>query len=115
MQDYNYFKSNAFELTLEVGYCKYPHANSLPAYWDDNKNSLIEFLRQASMGIQGSILDATSGAAIEGATIHVDGIDHDIVSRQDGSYWRLLVPGTYSVSISAEGLAFLKKAQLSII
>ena len=46
MQDYNYFHSNCFEITLELSCCKFPYARELEKYWNDNKNALLAFIRK---------------------------------------------------------------------
>lgn len=48
MQDFNYVKANAFEITLELGCEKFPNASSLPEYWLDNKEALLNFIEQVS-------------------------------------------------------------------
>ena len=42
------------------------------------------------------------GTAVPHAKISVDGIKHDIYAADAGDYWRLLVPGKYNVTVSAE-------------
>lgn len=102
MQDYNYLHSNCFELTIEMSCKKFPVQSTLQSYWDANKVSLLTFLSQVHTGIKGFIQSET-GAAINHAIISVSGINHDIYSAHDGDYWRLLIPGQYSVSVSAPG------------
>jgi carboxypeptidase D len=46
MQDYNYIRSNCFEITVEQGCRKFPPAADLPKYWLENKNPLLAFLDQ---------------------------------------------------------------------
>lgn len=48
MQDYNYFHSNCFEITLELSCCKYPYARELEKYWSDNKQALLAFIEKVS-------------------------------------------------------------------
>ena len=103
MQDYNYFLSNCFELTIEAGNCKYPMRDDLNAYWDMNRDSMLHYIQQADIGLSGSILDALSGKPIAQAVLKVDEIDHDVESVSDGSYWRLLMPGLYHVTVSKQG------------
>lgn len=44
MQDYNYLKSNDFEITLEIGCTKFPLAEKLPQFWLENKDALMAFI-----------------------------------------------------------------------
>jgi hypothetical protein len=116
MQDFNYLSSNDFEITLELGCDKYPPASQLKQEWEDNKDSLIEFMWMAHMGVKGTVTDAESGKAMPNALIQVknvtrvgkghrrsDLINHDVTTVHDGDYWRLLTPGEYELTASAEG------------
>lgn len=46
MQDWNYLKTNCFEVTIELGCVKYPMAKDLPKYWEQNRRSLLQFIHQ---------------------------------------------------------------------
>ncbi|XP_012216053.2 carboxypeptidase D-like [Linepithema humile] len=102
MQDFNYARSNAFEITFELSCCKYPPGSTIPDQWRLNKESLIKYLEQAHIGIKGFVRDK-DGNPIQSANIVVEGINHNITSTADGEYWRLLLPGTYSVYATAWG------------
>ncbi|KAL0266576.1 UNVERIFIED_CONTAM: hypothetical protein PYX00_009080 [Menopon gallinae] len=102
MQDFNYMRSNCFEITFELSCCKYPNASQLVRYWNLNRESLINFISLAHMGVKGVVKD-DKNQPIEGAKIVVDGIDHDIVTSSRGEYWRLLVPGNYQIRAKAHG------------
>jgi len=113
MQDFNYLASNCFEITLELGCDKFPPADQLESFWNDNKNALYNYIWQVHDGIKGVVTDATSGAPIPNAAINVVNvtngvnqlIDHHVVSAADGDYYRLLIPGTYDVTVTAQGYA----------
>ena len=102
MQDYNYLNSNCFEITVEQGCVKFPYAHELESIWDANKEALLKYIEEVHKGVKGFIRDV-NGNAISGAIINVKGRDHSIHSVDDGDYWRLLVPGTYTLEVSAEG------------
>ncbi|XP_015114508.1 carboxypeptidase D [Diachasma alloeum] len=102
MQDYNYARSNALEITFEVSCCKYPSADMMPEHWRLNKESLIKYLEQANIGFKGLVVD-TEGRPIEAAQVGVDGINRNVTTTNHGEYWRLLLPGEYDVYASAWG------------
>lgn len=51
MQDYNYIWAQCFEITLELSCCKYPRKEMLPSFWNNNKDSLIEYIKQVHIGL----------------------------------------------------------------
>jgi len=103
MQDWNYLHSNCFEITVEVGCTKYPWAADLSNYWAANEYSLLVYMSQVHKGVKGFVVDGLTGLPVANASIGVSGIDHVIKSARDGDYWRLLSPGSYQVTASADG------------
>ena len=64
MQDWNYLKTNDFEITLELGCYKYPPHTQLKEYWDDNREALIAFIERVHTGIKGFVIDKSTGEPI---------------------------------------------------
>ena len=102
MQDWNYLQTNDFEITLELGCTKYPRHQQLQQYWKDNKESLLSFMEAVHIGFKGFVVDS-EGKAVSNATIRVEGVGHTVTTTALGEYWRLIVPGTYTVTAEAPG------------
>ncbi|XP_042274282.1 probable carboxypeptidase X1 isoform X1 [Thunnus maccoyii] len=103
MNDFSYLHTNCFEVTVELSCDKFPHASELPTEWENNRESLLVYMEQVHRGIKGVVRDKDTEAGIADAIIKVEDIDHHIRSVADGDYWRLLNPGEYRVTASAEG------------
>ncbi|XP_067438264.1 carboxypeptidase M [Thunnus thynnus] len=101
MQDYNYVWAQCLELTLEVSCCKYPPAKELPALWTDNRKSLLAFIQQVHLGVKGRVLNG-SGVPVQNAVVEVKGRKNMCPFRTDqhGEYYRLLLPGNYSFTVT---------------
>ncbi|XP_003479838.3 carboxypeptidase N catalytic chain [Cavia porcellus] len=102
MQDFNYLHTNCFDITLELSCNKFPHQEELEREWLGNREALIQFLEQVHQGIKGMVLDENNNN-LTGAVISVTGINHDVTAGEQGDYFRLLLPGTYTVTATAPG------------
>ncbi|XP_045536626.1 carboxypeptidase D isoform X1 [Papilio machaon] len=102
MQDYNYLWHGCMEITLEISCCKYPPAHELPKYWADNQQALIKYLAEAHRGAHGFVMDE-NGNPVERAAVRVKGRDVTYHTTKYGEFWRILLPGTYRLDVSAEG------------
>ncbi|XP_028651619.1 carboxypeptidase N catalytic chain [Erpetoichthys calabaricus] len=102
MQDFNYLHTNCFDITLELSCNKFPPEQDLEREWLGNREALVSYIEQVHQGIKGMVYDENNNG-IRDATIIVDGINHDITSGAAGDYFRLVLPGTYTVTAKAKG------------
>ncbi|XP_023346560.1 carboxypeptidase M [Eurytemora carolleeae] len=101
MQDYNYVHSNALEITVELTCCKYPPAATLVSHWLDNRNALIAYLEQVHTGVKGVVMDSR-GNPVPGAVVVVNR-GKSVKTTNQGEYWRVLSPGTYTLMAQQGG------------
>lgn len=105
-QDYmNYFQ-NCREVTMELSSVKLVDSDELPAYWNYNRQALLDYLEQATYGLRGIVTDSVTHEPLE-AMVFVN--SHDYLNSHvysfplHGDYYRYLFEGTYSVTYSAPG------------
>lgn len=100
MQDFNYLYTNDMEITLELSCCKFPKRYYLNKEWERNRESLLAYLEQVHRGVRGMVTNS-GGEAVEGAVITVEQdsglLGKNVTSSGRGEFWRLLLPGTYTV------------------
>jgi len=104
-QDYmNYFQG-CREVTIELSDVKMLSSDQLPAHWEYNKRSFINYIDNVLYGIRGIVTDSL-GNPLD-AMISV--VDHDFDSSQVftdpdiGDYHRMIASGTYDILINSEG------------
>ena len=103
MQDWNYIWENDFDITLEQNEVKWPNSNQLASLWEDHREPMLVYLEEIHDGVRGIVSIADTGEPLS-ASISVQGIDHDILpDPENGDYYRLLPPGTYSITAHAFG------------
>ncbi|EFA10782.2 carboxypeptidase D [Tribolium castaneum] len=103
MQDYNYAFHGCMEITLEISCCKYPSAEDLPQFWEENRMALLNYCVEAHRGVTGQILDRATLKPIAHAALRVSGRNITFRTGKTGEFWRLLLPGNYELEVTAEG------------
>ncbi|MBT7376540.1 MAG: DUF2817 domain-containing protein [Candidatus Marinimicrobia bacterium] len=110
MQDWNYVWESDFEITLEQNETKWPNSDQLPGLWEEHREPMIAYIEQVHKGIRGVILDSESSMPLNG-TILVEGIEHNVFTdSENGDYYRLLTPGTYT--ITAQSFGYVSESQI---
>lgn len=115
MQDFNYIFSNCFEISVELSCCKYPNATQLESEWRNNSSPLLNYMKQVHLGVKGVVVDSMTRDPIHKAVLQVEGIQHTIVTTERGEFWRLLLPGTYNLTIRAVGYNTLRRENVQVL
>jgi carboxypeptidase D len=103
MQDWDYRFAGCNHVTIELSNIKRPAASALAQLWEDNRESMLAYLDSAHIGIRGIVTDADTGAPVY-ARIFVNGNTQPVFTDPDlGDYHRMLLPGAYTLTISATG------------
>uniref|UniRef100_A0A0R3RU60 Peptidase_M14 domain-containing protein n=1 Tax=Elaeophora elaphi TaxID=1147741 RepID=A0A0R3RU60_9BILA len=97
MQDWQYENTNCLEITIEMGCYKFPRKSMLPKLWDEHKYSLFAYMEYANRGF---VLDQ-DGYPIKNAILSINqGQGKNITTTDEGEFWRILLPGIYTVLVS---------------
>ncbi len=104
-QDYMTYYKHCKEVTIELSESKMPASSALPAYWNYNKQSLIDYIQTPLQGFHGIVTNSEGNPL--NAKIEIIGFDKDnswaVTNPINGTYYRPIQPGTYNVSFSANG------------
>ncbi|OFX86894.1 MAG: hypothetical protein A2W99_04040 [Bacteroidetes bacterium GWF2_33_16] len=106
-QDYMTYWRHCREVTMEISSTKLLGTEYLNNYWNYNKLSLINYIRESTYGIRGFVKD-TDGNPLK-AMIFVNDYDQSSDSSMVfsgpvyGDYYRPLNSGTYSLTASKYG------------
>jgi len=104
-QDYMNWFMKSREVTIEISDTKLLPPSQLPAHWEYNKRSFLNYIESILYGVRGIVSDTLDHPL--NAIVKV--INHDTLNstiRTDsinGNYHRMLAPGVYSFQFSAEG------------
>src|SRR5262249_16614270 len=114
MQDWSYLYTGDNEVTIELNNTKYPSASTLPTLWNNNRESMLEYLESANWGVRG-IVTGAGGAPLAAKITLISPAPspapdsshpatHSVFTDPDvGDYHRMLLPGTYTLKFEAAG------------
>lgn len=101
MQDWNYRYTGCIDMTLELSNIKTPSQATIPGFWVDNEESMLAYMEGVHIGVRGLVRNAQTGMPLW-ASVSVAGNSQRVFTDPDiGDYHRLLLPGTYDLTISA--------------
>ena len=93
--------------TMEVSNLKHPIPSYISQYYSWNKPAMLYLIDMAGKGIKGMVTDANTGLPVANAIVWVqDATRHYwpvYADPQVGDFHKFLLPGTYTVKITANG------------
>ncbi len=105
-QDYVTWERQGREVTIEVHDTYVTPASQLNSLWQYNWRSLIGYFENALYGIHGIVKNKLTGEPLE-ARVFIAGHDRDsshvYSGSSDGTFVRLLAPGTWDLTFTAWG------------
>ncbi|NQU21078.1 MAG: proprotein convertase P-domain-containing protein, partial [Candidatus Nealsonbacteria bacterium] len=105
MQDWNYRYLGCNEFTVELSDDFWPNESALPGLWGDNRESMLSYFESVHTGVGGLVADATTGEPVF-AKVTVAANTQPVYTDPDlGDYHRMLLPGSYDLTVSAPGYA----------
>lgn len=101
LQDWSYDQTGCIDETIEVSDTMWPAASKLVGFWNDNRESLMHFVKSARYGVGGVVAAANTGNPLA-ATVTVTGNAKTVsTDPSHGDYYKLLNTGTYQLTFSA--------------
>ncbi len=105
-QDYMCYYRHGRESTIEISNTKLLPPAQLPAHWNYNYRSLLNYIEQTMYGIRGSVTDSLTNLPVK-AKVSIAGFDIDSSEVYSdslfGMYYRMIIAGTYNLTFSAPG------------
>ncbi len=103
LQDWSYFVTGCIDVTVELNNVKNPPASQLDGLWDDNRESLMHFVKAARYGINGVVSDVATGLPLNAVVTVVGNSIPVVTDPSHGDYYKLLATGTYDLVFDANG------------
>lgn len=114
--DWSYFDRGVLDFTIELSNDKYPYFQYddldviMNKIWLENRDSVIDFFKSNLNTLQGVVLDRDSEEPLS-AVISITGNKvESYTSNVNGSFGRLLYPGSYDLTFSADGYTSVVKS-----
>jgi len=107
-QDYMNYWRGCREVTIEISSTKLLPGTQLPAHWNYNRVSFLNWFENALYGVRGVVTDASTGDPVF-ATVFIVSHDSNLDSSRVftdpdvGDYHRMIKAGTYDVEFHAPG------------
>lgn len=101
--DYASIVSHSRAVSIYLGCCKFPAEKDLLQYWKDNRMALLNVLQEVHQGFHGVLIDNTTKLPVINASVNIFESSAVYSGGVKGQFWVYLAPGSYIVTIQAEG------------
>ena len=105
-QDYMIYYRHGREATIELSSVKLLNPLNLPAHWEYNYRSFLNYAEKVLYGINGTVTDSITTLPLK-AKVYISGFDIDSSEVYSdslfGKYYRLINAGNYNLTFSAPG------------
>ena len=105
-QDYHTYFQRGRECTIELSNAYILPPAQLPAHWNYNYKSFLNYIQKTLYGVTGTVTDSVTGLPVQ-AKVTINGHDMDSSEVYSdslfGKYYRLIYGGTYNLTFSAPG------------
>jgi len=102
LQDWSYTWPACFDVTVELDNQKIPSATRLPALWAENMTAMLAYAEWSLRGVRGVVSNAWTGEPVAARIVISNHTRAVFSSAARGNYHRMLLPGVYSMTVSAE-------------
>ena len=103
LQDWAYDQTGCINVTIEVSNIKWPHVSTLPGFWDDNRESFLNFIDAADFGVSGVVTDSINGNPLDALVTVTGNVKTVSTDPAHGDYYKLVDTGTHELTFSADG------------
>jgi hypothetical protein len=106
-QDYMNYYGHGREVTIELSYAYILSPSLLPTYWNYLYRSFLYYMENTYYGIRGTVKDSKGNPIKALVTVSSHDADNSQIYSDSltGSFYRMIAPGTYSVTFSADSFA----------
>ncbi len=101
-KDSYYGITGSVSWSIEISMSKQPPASQIMMYYNYNKPSMLALIEYSGYGLQGMVTDAITGEPVA-ASVFVNNYYPCYTDPVVGDYHKYVLPGTYSITIKANG------------
>jgi hypothetical protein len=115
-QDYMNYFGHGREVTIELSDAYILAASLLPTYWNYLYRSFLYYIENTYYGIRGTVKDALGNPIKAVVTVSNHDADNSQIYSDSltGSFYRMIAPGTYDVSFSADSFITRTISNISV-